>query len=256
MNDSTDLSQQLVDLRARLATLEAERSTLRRALKFAASGGLLAVLLGTVASAADGACPNGLPFCFAADTPASASEVNTNFAQLKEWLEAKVGVVGVGVRVQPGATITSVAPPPQATRGLFVSSSTTSPTEPILDVRHDNLTQGVGIGWNSIVATGSAATQDLQFVAKGAGQVISASNFSVGATTATCAIGPCFCPAGLFALTWTGTCSNAGVGVYSVAAVTNGSAQRGFDVQCISSNFGTTAPMRNLTVVCSRLVTP
>lgn len=257
MNESpNDLASQLLDLRARLATLEAERARLRRGLKYAGTVGLLAVFLGTVASAADGACPNGLPFCFAADTPALASEVNTNFAQLKEWLEAKVGAVGVGVRVQPGATITSITPPTQATRGLFVSSNTTSPTEPILDVRHDNLTQGVGIGWNSIVATGSAATQDLQLLAKGAGQVISASNFSVGATTATCAIGPCFCPAGLFAQSWTGTCANAGVAVYSVAAVTNATAQRGFDVQCITSNFGSSNPMRNLTVVCSRLVTP
>ncbi len=256
MDSQNDLTSQLIDLRARLATLEAERARLRRALKYAGSVGLLAALVGTVASAADGACPNGLPFCFASDTPASASEVNTNFAQLKEWVEAKVGLVGSGVRVQPGATITSVTPPTQATRGLFVSSNTGAPTDPILDVRHDNLTQGVGIGWNSIVATGSAATQDLQFVAKGAGQVISASNFSVGATTATCAIGPCFCPAGLFALTWTGTCSNAGIGVFSVAAVTNGSGQRGFDVQCINSTFGSTAPMRGLSVVCSRLVMP
>lgn len=41
--------------------------------------------------AANGNCPNGLPFCFAADTPAQASQVNHNFMQLKEWLETKVG---------------------------------------------------------------------------------------------------------------------------------------------------------------------
>lgn len=236
--------------------LEADRERLRRRLRFAGAAALLVVLIATGASAANGACPNGLPFCFAADTPASAEEVNTNFAQLKEWLESKVGTVATPVKVVSGATVSTVTPPAQTTRALFVSSNSASPTDPIVDIRHDNLTQGVGIGWNSIVATGSAATQDLQFVAKGAGQVISASNFSVGATTATCAIGPCFCPAGLFAQSWTGTCANAGVAVYSATIVTNASSQRGFDVQCVSSNFGASAPMRNLTVVCSRLVTP
>lgn len=257
MNDSsTDLSSQLAELRSRLAVLEADRARLRRRLQYAGSVGLLALLIGTAASAANGACPNGLPFCFAADTPASAEEVNTNFAQLKEWLEGKVGTVATPVRVVTGATISTITPPSQATRALFISSNTASPTDPIVDIRHDNLTQGVGIGWNSVIATGSAPTQDLQLAAKGAGQVISSSNFSVGATTVTCLIGPCFCPAGLFAQSWTGTCANAGVAVYSAAMVTNASSQRGFDVQCVTANFGASFAMRNLTVVCSRLVTP
>jgi hypothetical protein len=46
--------------------------------------------------AADGACPNQLPFCFAAGAPARASEINHNFAQLLEWLESKVGAVDSG----------------------------------------------------------------------------------------------------------------------------------------------------------------
>lgn len=46
-----------------------------------------------------------------------------------------------------------------------------------------------------------------------------------------------------------------GGAVYSVTAATSGSL-RGFDVQCISSTFTAFAPMRNMVVTCSRLVTP
>ncbi len=60
------------------------------------AGGLSAVvaLMGaTLAWAANGNCPNGYPFCFTADTPVVASEVNHNFSQIKEWVETKVGAV-------------------------------------------------------------------------------------------------------------------------------------------------------------------
>jgi hypothetical protein len=39
-------------------------------------------------------CTNGIPFCFAPNDPALASEINLNFAALKTWLEAKVGPTG------------------------------------------------------------------------------------------------------------------------------------------------------------------
>jgi hypothetical protein len=56
----------------------------------------VAIVVGVagVVSAANGNCPNGLPFCFSPDNPALAGEVNHNFMQLKEWIEAKVGAVG------------------------------------------------------------------------------------------------------------------------------------------------------------------
>ncbi len=175
--------------------------------------------------------------------------------QLKEWLESKVGTVGNPVRITTSATLSTITPPTQATRALFVSANTGSQTEPIVDFRHDNLTQGVGIGWNSVVATGSVPNQDLYLVAKGTGQVVSTSQLNVGASLTTCTTGPCLCPAGLYPLSWVGTCSNVGIAVYSVSAVTQGS-QRGFDVQCINAAFTVVGPMRNMVVTCSRLVMP
>ncbi|HEY1087143.1 MAG TPA: hypothetical protein VGE37_05585 [Archangium sp.] len=77
-------------LKDRLARLEAREARRRRVLF-----GLLAVgaVMAPIALAADGNCPNGLPFCFTADSPAQASQVNHNFSQVKEWIENKAGVV-------------------------------------------------------------------------------------------------------------------------------------------------------------------
>lgn len=69
--------------------------------------GVLGALAVSTAVAADGTCPNGLPFCFSADQPAVAAEVNNNFAQLREWLEAKVGTRGQNVAVTTPATFSS-----------------------------------------------------------------------------------------------------------------------------------------------------
>ena len=147
-------------------------------------------------------------------------------------------------------------PPTQASRALFVSANTLGNTEPIVDFRHDNLTQGVGIGWSSVVATGTDPSQSLFLVPKGSGQVVipSPSNLNVGATTVSCTTGPCYCTGGMYPLSWTGTCSGAGVAVYSVLPVTlNG--QRGIDVQCITFNFAAFNPLRSMVVTCSRLMT-
>lgn len=250
-----DLAQELAEVRSRLATLEAERTASRRRVRWLGGATVLAALVGTAASAAGGGCPNGLPFCFTADAPAVASEVNTNFAQLKEWLEAKVGTVATPVKITTGATVSSITPPVQASRALFVSANTTGNTEPIVDFRHDNLTQGVGIGWSSIVATGTTPNQDLFFQAKGTGQVVSTSLLNVGAALTSCSVGPCYCPAGQYPLSWVGTCANAGAAVYSSAFVINGSGQRGIDVVCINSTFNGFASQKNLQVICSRLIT-
>lgn len=80
------------ELQQRLSAVERELQSGKRARR---TGVVVVAALIAVAAplawAADGNCPNGLPFCFAQDTPARATEVNHNFAQLKEWLEAKVG---------------------------------------------------------------------------------------------------------------------------------------------------------------------
>jgi len=63
--------------------------------------------------------------------------------------------VATPVRITSGATVSTITPPTQATRARFVSANTTASNEPIVDFRHDNLTQGVGIGWSSVLATGT-----------------------------------------------------------------------------------------------------
>lgn len=97
--ETNDLSKELEALRSRVAELERARVEAqpkprrRRRLIAAGLAVTFAVIAGT-ASAASGACPNGMPFCFQENTPAIASEVNHNFAQLKEWVESKTGPVG------------------------------------------------------------------------------------------------------------------------------------------------------------------
>ena len=254
------LISELADVRSRLATLEAERANARRRVRRVTGLAVLAALIGTAASAANGTCPNTMPFCFNPDEPALASQVNMNFAQLKEWLESKVGTAGTAVKITTGATVSTTTPPVQVTRALYVSAPTTGGGEPIADFRHDNQTQGIGIGWNSIVATGSSANQDVQIFPKGSGQVVVngnlavTGNLNVGAVISSCTAGPCYCPLGFFPLSWTGTCSNAGIAVYSVTPVTSFS-QRGLDVQCINSTFNGFSGLRNMALTCTRLVT-
>jgi hypothetical protein len=95
-NTVSDTSE-LAALRERVASIEnreRERSArLRRRALFV----VLAAAFGSVgALAASGNCPNGMPYCFTAGTPALSSQVNYNFAQLKEWLENKTGPVDGG----------------------------------------------------------------------------------------------------------------------------------------------------------------
>jgi hypothetical protein len=142
---------------------------------------------------------------FAPDTPARAALVNANFQQLVTWIQQKVGTVGspnvsvtgtttlgstlsvagattLGstttlngataamstVRVQTGTTSNATA---ASGRGLFVSAATSAADAPILEVRHDNLTQGIGIGYNTIKATGSNPNQELQLQALGTSSI-------------------------------------------------------------------------------------
>lgn len=84
---------------------------------------VVCLLLVGRALAADGSCPNGLPFCFVEDTPVLASQVNHDFAQLKEWIEAKVGTVGTGVNISGPATITGALTAGSVSTGGSVSAA-------------------------------------------------------------------------------------------------------------------------------------
>jgi hypothetical protein len=165
----TEVLTELREVRQRLAELEA-RSAPRKGLPRARLFAMVAVaaLFGAgVASAADGNCQNGLPVCFAPNTPAMAYDVNWDFATLKQWLETKVGQVDAGViiaapaRIQTGTTANASA---AVGHGLFVSSVSgdgSNNANGIVEFRHDNLTQGIGIGYNTIYSAGPSAG-DLQ----------------------------------------------------------------------------------------------
>jgi hypothetical protein len=91
----TDVAGELESLRYRVESLEAERRVTRRRLRAGAVVVAFAAAFSAgVVGAATGNCPNALPVCFTADTPAYASDVNLNFAQLHEWVTQKVGAVG------------------------------------------------------------------------------------------------------------------------------------------------------------------
>lgn len=163
------LTRELDELKSR------ERARTRR-LRVGLGLSAFAAVIATGASAANGACPNGLPFCFQADQPALASQVNHNFMQMKEWVEDKVGTVGTGTTVQTGSR---TAPPASAGRALFASGNTGNWDAPIVEVRHENFTAGVGIGWSGLASVGTNANIDLNLKGKGTGSVVVNDDLSV-----------------------------------------------------------------------------
>lgn len=101
---------ELAALRKRLAALEqAQRDSdlqSRRRRNLWAAGAIgLALTAGTVAMAAPGDCPNGMPFCFAPDAPALAAEVNENFAYLRGLNAAWVSGPLSSIPLNPGSRI-------------------------------------------------------------------------------------------------------------------------------------------------------
>lgn len=210
-DDVSALSAQVQALQAQTqalsATLAEVQRRARRRDRALLVVGLLTGLTATVAVAADGNCPNGLQFCFAADTAARASDVNHNFSLLKEWIELKVGTVGSsavtmagsvtvngaltvngasaftsGPRIQLGGTSNVAA---AAGKALFVSSAMGDGQSGNggVEIRHDNLTQGVGIGYNTVYATGSSGDQPLNLRGRGNSPVIVLGDLSVTGNT-------------------------------------------------------------------------
>jgi hypothetical protein len=208
LDELTQLRTELDSLRARTADLErARQETLRRkrtAMRFGLVAVGLAALLGSGAAvAANGNCPNNLPFCFVADQPALASQVNHNFSQLKEWLEQKVGAVGTAtvtvstLSVGGGLSVTGASGAIRVQSGGTSNVSTASGKAFFLssnmgdgqaanggfEIRQDNLTQGVGIGFNTVYAAGSNPDQPLYLKGRGASPVSVVGNFEVSANT-------------------------------------------------------------------------
>lgn len=93
---SAAVLKELQELRTRVAELEQGRRLVRPSRRtWAVLAATAAVSVAGVALASP-PCSNGIPFCFQPNTPAQATEINSNFAQLKTWLEAKVGTVTGG----------------------------------------------------------------------------------------------------------------------------------------------------------------
>lgn len=105
-DENRDIHEELRLLRQQVDELREERRkrTARGpALLLAA---VTAMTIGA-AWAANGNCPNGLPFCFAANSPALATDVNTNFAFLREWIETKSGPLDAGFTTSSGILLNS-----------------------------------------------------------------------------------------------------------------------------------------------------
>lgn len=128
-----DLDGEVAALRSRLADLETAQS--RRRLFGVAFVALLALVGGT-AWAATGNCPNGMTYCFVADRPALASEVNYDFSELRDLNSAYVSQIGGGVpSTQAAAPVTSLSLPAGSyvvSGKLYAISSTTAGNHTLL----------------------------------------------------------------------------------------------------------------------------
>jgi hypothetical protein len=101
-NDDAVLKE-LQELRYRLAQVERRPRTRPWMIAGAVAGVMVAFnALGSMV------CPNGIPYCFNANEPALASEVNADFAALKTWLEAKVGATGALASPSPDITTRNI----------------------------------------------------------------------------------------------------------------------------------------------------
>jgi hypothetical protein len=127
MSSEEQLLIRLNALQNRVEQLELARRVMwTRIRRASVATAVVFVSMGGAAWAATGECPNGLPFCFAANAPARAAEVNHNFAQLKEWIEQKVGATGSSDVTITGGTVTAGAINGQTVGATAVTAQTVS----------------------------------------------------------------------------------------------------------------------------------
>lgn len=102
--------------------------------------------------------------------------------QGKELMRIKPsGNVGIGTNPVASLDIASAARTgthPTAVKGLYITGDF-NPDNDGVEFRHSSGTQGIGFGFNTIYAAGSAANQDLGLKPKGTGEVKVAGNLSV-----------------------------------------------------------------------------
>lgn len=184
VNEVASLRQQVAELKAERRPRRAWKPLLKRL--GLVLGGVIVVGTGSFAFANTGACPNSysLPVCFSPNTPALAADMNKDLTQIQDWIEAKVGSVSTpnltvaGTATHKNQVIiqtanTSIAPI-VGSKPLVVTGNITNGTNDQsngIEFRHDNLSQGIGFGFNGIYATGSNQDQDLNLSPRGAGWV-------------------------------------------------------------------------------------
>jgi hypothetical protein len=184
------LVTEMATLRQQMAELKAEQSQARqRRWVSRMTGKRLAVLIGAVLGtltlgslswAASTGCPNGLPVCFQANTPALAGDMNLDLSTIKDWIESKVGAVTTGNVTIAGTTqhtntvtiqTTAAGNPLVVTGPLSDGYSSFLNT---VEFRNDTVLQGIGIGYGGVYATG--ASQDLDLTPRGSGEVVARGN--------------------------------------------------------------------------------
>jgi hypothetical protein len=173
----------------RLAALERELHDVRRGSRrlrvalaaFVGVAGLLSALVAAADPTAAVPCDgrfSTLLYCFAADTPARADQVNHNFAVLAQWVEQKVGVVNA----DPSASTTG-------TGGLAVIGSATGANLSIdgdeIDARQNGVASALtlqrgGAGNVLIGGAGPDVTAKLQVAGSLSAQVVTTNLLSVG----------------------------------------------------------------------------
>lgn len=84
--------------------------------------------------------------------------------------------IGIGT-VTPGARLSVVGAATDPStyddgKGMFVSANTGGANVSIAEFRHDNLSQGVGIGYASVFATGANASQNLEIFSRGTAPLV------------------------------------------------------------------------------------
>ncbi len=102
------------------------------------------------------------------------------------FIESGTGKVGLGTSV-PNAKLDILSEArsgthPTAIMGLYVTGPL-GPDNTGVEFRHSNGTQGIGFGYNTIYATGSAIDQDLGLKPRGAGKVVIAGPLKVTGAT-------------------------------------------------------------------------
>lgn len=122
-----------------------------------------------------------------------ASNLRLGYHQDYSWIQSHGGKpllinrlgnnIGIGSTINPVASLdiasaSRTGTHPTAVKGLYITGDF-NPDNDGVEFRHSSGTQGIGFGFNTIYAAGSAANQDLGLKAKGTGEVKVAGNLSV-----------------------------------------------------------------------------